>query len=68
MHIIDGEVLTFICQDCKQKFPHIIGYGPLYPTIDMRKEALKKNPPICPKCGSKKVKRTLIGRLLDLIN
>ena len=62
--IIDGEILTFRCKDCGNKFSHMIGYGPICPTPWLRHEMLKKNPPQCPKCNSLNVKQTLLSKIL----
>ena len=61
--IIDGEELKMVCQDCGNKFKYIIGYGPVYPTFGLQKQKLRENPPICPKCHSKNVKRCSIWDL-----
>lgn len=61
--IIDGEELKMICKDCGHKFEHIIGYGPICPTSMFRKQKLTENPPVCPKCHSKNVKRCSIWNL-----
>lgn len=55
--IIDGEELTFKCRDCGREFKHVIGYGPVCPTPWLRAKRLKENPPVCPSCNSKNVKR-----------
>lgn len=63
--IIDGEELTFKCKACGHKFKHIIGYGPICPIPWLRAQRLKENPPTCPKCSSRNVKR--LGTLSDLL-
>lgn len=65
--IVDGEILTFKCQECNHKFKHIIGYGPVCPSSWLRKKKLKENPPICPHCGSKNVKKPFWSSVIDLI-
>ena len=62
--IIDGEILDFKCTNCNFKFKHIMGFGPICPNPEMRRESLKKNPPICPKCKSKNVSQTLLSKLM----
>lgn len=55
--IIDGEELRMVCKDCGHRFKHVIGYGPVFPSISLRKRMLKEYPPVCPKCKSKNVKQ-----------
>lgn len=56
MIIIDGEEVKLECRDCGERYSHIIGYGPFCPTLEMRKESLRRNPPKCPACGSRSYK------------
>ena len=63
MIIHDGEILTFKCKDCGSTFKRILGYGACCPNIFMRKEILRKNPPVCPECNSMNVKQTLWSRI-----
>lgn len=62
--IIDGEILVFKCKDCENKFSHMIGYGPFCPNSNMRRDSLRENPPICPKCNSKNVSQTWWSKLI----
>lgn len=62
--IIDGEILNFKCKDCGSKFKRMIGYGPICPNPVLRRELLRKNPPVCPKCKSKNVTQTFWSKLL----
>lgn len=65
--IIDGEELKLVCKCCGHKYTHIIGYGPICPSHCLREIMLKKNPPVCPKCGSHDWKyRNLISRIFGL--
>lgn len=71
--IIDGEVLTMVCQNCGKRFKHIIGYGPICPTPWLREKILKENPPACPNCGSKNCKQLgivadFLSRIVKLLN
>ena len=67
--IIDGEELRMQCKKCGTKYNHIIGYGPVCPNGWMRKESLKKNPPHCPKCGSRDYKSSSFwDTFLDFFN
>ncbi len=56
MHIIDGEALKMVCENCGHEFVHIIGYGPICPTQWLRKKILRENPPVCDRCGSRNVR------------
>ena len=68
MTIIDGEEQTMICQECGNRFKHIIGYGPICPTPWLREKILKENPPKCPRCGSVNCKQfNIIDRILSRI-
>lgn len=61
--IIDGEILDFECKECGFKFKHIIGYGPICPNPIVRRDSLRKKPPVCPACKSKNVKQTFQSRI-----
>ena len=56
--IIDGEELTFKCNECGHKFKRLIGYGPIYPIPTLRGKS-KENTTVCPKCGSNDVHRDI---------
>ncbi len=64
--IIDGEELKYRCNKCGKKFKWIIGYGPVCPTLLLRAMSLKENPPFCPHCNSKDVKRAGLFGWLNL--
>lgn len=66
MATIDGEELTFVCQDCGQKFKQTIGYGPVAPTPWVRAKLLKESPPMCPHCKSNNVTQPLWSKLLGI--
>ncbi|MDE5881446.1 MAG: hypothetical protein K2H60_06915 [Muribaculaceae bacterium] len=64
--IIDGEELNIECRRCGHRYTHIIGYGPICPTPELRRENLRKYPPVCPRCKSSDYKvRTLLDSILD---
>lgn len=66
--IIDGEELTFKCNECGHKFKRLIGYGPICPIPTLRGKS-KENTTVCPKCGSNDVHRlTILGRLLGFLD
>ena len=67
--IIDGEELTFKCNECGHKFNRLIGYGPICSTPNLREKKLKENTTACPKCCSNDVHRlSILGRLLDFLD
>lgn len=50
--IIDGEALDYECHVCGNKFERFIDYGGCCPNAWERNKILKKNPTVCPACGS----------------
>lgn len=67
MGLIDGEELTYVCNNCGHKFRWIVGYGPVCPNPILRAQLLKKNPPQCPHCKSRDVKRcTIFGAIFGV--
>lgn len=66
MIIIDGEELKLECKSCGQRYTHIVGYGPMAPSPWLRRQQLKNNPPVCPRCKSSLYKtRTFLDSILD---
>lgn len=64
MFVFDGKEVRLKCQKCGHKFRYVVGTGPCCPTNYLVNKNLRENPPACPKCGSRNVKR--VYGLLDV--